>query len=78
MSWRPKNWENPHKTVYTSLESDYVGNERLKAFEAGADAMYEPAYREGMKDTMDWCKKRHYATDYELDGFIRALKRDKE
>lgn len=52
------------------MDSDKVAQEisQLK------DAEIEGIFREGVKQTLDWCKERHYLIDYDLDKFIGTLK----
>lgn len=40
--WRPEGWENPHRDT-----GDRYGLAFHNAYEAGADAMYQPAYEKG-------------------------------
>ncbi len=48
MSWRPKEWKNPLVVIEQScVISDATPSQ---IFEAGADAMYEPAYNKGKED----------------------------
>ena len=52
MSWRPEGWKNLYGTIeftgHPQIDADlYVMALMARAYEAGADAMYEAAYQKG-------------------------------
>ena len=59
--YRPEGWERPHKFMaIPSLEvlakaqdTDAVKFYQNESYEAGADAMYEPAYEKGKRDMLE-------------------------
>jgi len=76
MNWinnRPGNWENPYESEVKAIlnRGGYRGSlptenleRKSKIFEAGADAMYEPAYNKGRKDEREALKVEGKYTKY--------------
>ena len=54
--WRPEGWKNPHEIEYKPGVNSAVDVAEGLAYEAGADAMYEPAYQKGRKDEREELK----------------------
>lgn len=54
MSWRPENWESYYDVV---RRGDIVPLDCGIAYEAGADVMYEVAYRKGQRDLVERYKR---------------------
>lgn len=51
---RPDDWKNPFLPNNSPLGFDVY-----KAYEAGADAMYEPAYKKGQRDLIERYKREN-------------------
>lgn len=73
--WRPKRgWKNQfNPAAITVRDRNGKPISHHEAFEAGADAMYESAYRKGVEETLEWCRERHYLIDFDLEKFIQNL-----
>ena len=54
IKWRPTGWINEWATV-PAYDKDF--NTEYRAFEAGADAMYEPAYQKGRREEREALRK---------------------
>ena len=49
MSWRPKDWKNPHQEDGWDCGNPDMGKLAYKQFEAGADAMLEVLRKDGLQ-----------------------------
>ncbi|KKL56455.1 hypothetical protein LCGC14_2245260 [marine sediment metagenome] len=45
--WRPEGWVNPYPITARYDDPRYMDGKAHESFEAGADAIYEPAYQKG-------------------------------
>lgn len=48
--YRPDGWKNPYSILPKHMEREYPVTIEWDAYEAGADAMYQPAYDKGKED----------------------------
>ncbi len=75
-SWkngRPPDWDNPYYKIPEGNDRCVPSDQGAFEFEAGADAMYEPAYKKGIRDSLEWMKTHHYIVGYDLEDFIKQL-----
>ena len=69
--WRPKEgWKNPHEVIYKPGINSAVDVAEGQAYEAGADAMYQPAYDKGKADLLEALKKKGLANEKGVRGYL--------
>ena len=80
--WRPSDWKNPYELkrkeerLYAEGgDMSFIAKlEKARVFEAGADAMYKPAYEKGRRELLK--ELRDLAKEQEESEFLLPLNSD--
>lgn len=76
MNYRPPNWKNAFTVENGNLSPD--AETEANIYEAGADAMYEPAYQKGRRDLIGQYKRENPSAYKKYQAYWDGLSEVKE